>query len=917
MRALSTSMGTKHTILISPRDNRTAVVENLGSTDSLTQATVTLDGRTVTIGDYVARFPATEFVAVESLDDAATALTAAKDRCYSLDFLLMLFDTGLSTPLKRRAAEALDKLLESEANRNYVLDILLSQPLPKDTDFKTAKLLGRENGPTQQLVCLLEETRQRAEFAFHAWLAIRDDEIVTEDDRAIVRGQLIQLGIIRRTVTEFISRHNSPHPFFEILLRARADFLLSIVGKFLTEYTTRLPEILPPPWNPIEQPIQSYAERIFHELSPEKQRACVTLFSRLVDIGDAHHSYGPRRVDIRDLSPEEQSVATTLIGARLLVSLEAAEEIAVVGWKTVEVVDQELLVHWERLHSWIKHDRPFLRWRQQLDSDVAVFHNNKERWVLRGRRLREAKQFYPARKADLSPEADALLHHYFALRHPRHVQVRRRWQVLVGCLSVICLLCFLGYVQVLHNVRTLLEMPANRLQVQFEKYSTYRWLYRSRLSHEMTDGENAQDRLRATLAMAHFFPGRPVLEAARQVLREFDYDDEIEAENLNLAMKQLYVELGPITFLSEAIQDPEDPTLATEFIVHSASARQPARVASDLHEFLMQEKDPHQKAYLQYLWCLLNGTDLTTDAAVTQELLSLYQTSDDSGVHAAAAWALRQRGEAIAELEEKLTNEPESTPEHSQDWYLSEPVISSQATQFGALEAERFTFVRIGRSDRFRPARTSQVWVSDREVSISQFRAVCPERFQSKIPLPPEPGNQADDRGPMNRVSFYDALIFCDRLSEAHGLDPYYELDETDYNWKSGSWKVSPEFPALKSATKIGYRLPTLDEWTFACRAMSDVDYSFGRNRTRSDLFAHFGKEAPAICGSLRPSRMGLSDMYGNVREWCWDPSSSRVFLCGDSFRMKFPNENRNLIEVFPSVRSDECGFRIFLTFNE
>lgn len=235
-------MGTKHTILISPRDSRTAVFEQLGSENSHAQAGVSLDGRTLTLGDYLARFPATEFAVADSLGDGATALTAAKDRSYTLDFLLMLFDHDLSTSLKSRAADELDELLECEANRNYVLDIVLSQPLPKDTDFNAAKLLGRKNGATQQLVGVLEATRQRAEFAFDAWLAIRKHPMVTQFGPQLVRAKLIQSGTIRKVVTELTTRQRAHELRGSVAMTAQSHLDGRIVLAFLNEYQGLLPE---------------------------------------------------------------------------------------------------------------------------------------------------------------------------------------------------------------------------------------------------------------------------------------------------------------------------------------------------------------------------------------------------------------------------------------------------------------------------------------------------------------------------------------------------------------------------------------------------------------------------------------------------------------------------------------------------
>ncbi|MBN2824701.1 MAG: formylglycine-generating enzyme family protein [Campylobacterales bacterium] len=96
-------------------------------------------------------------------------------------------------------------------------------------------------------------------------------------------------------------------------------------------------------------------------------------------------------------------------------------------------------------------------------------------------------------------------------------------------------------------------------------------------------------------------------------------------------------------------------------------------------------------------------------------------------------------------------------------------------------------------------------------------------------------------RRPIMRVSWEDAVAYCEWLSQ-----------------KSGQI----------------YRLPTETEWEYACRAGTTTKWSFGDDEKELEKYAWYsenseGKTHPV--GELKPNPWGLHDMHGNVWEWCED----------------------------------------------
>ena len=180
--------------------------------------------------------------------------------------------------------------------------------------------------------------------------------------------------------------------------------------------------------------------------------------------------------------------------------------------------------------------------------------------------------------------------------------------------------------------------------------------------------------------------------------------------------------------------------------------------------------------------------------------------------------------------------------------------------------------------------------------------------------------NECGDKNPVETVSWYEAVEFCNRLSDMDGLNPCYLINGDDVAWTSCT----------------GYRLPTEAEWEYAARGGSVEQFNTPEQETinASEMLpkectkckANMG---PKIVGCSPPNKFGLQDMIGNVFEWCWDwyeedpdsqpkidpegpASGKRHVIRGGGWCEPAPScQSADRLTPSPHMRSNDLGFRV------
>lgn len=242
------------------------------------------------------------------------------------------------------------------------------------------------------------------------------------------------------------------------------------------------------------------------------------------------------------------------------------------------------------------------------------------------------------------------------------------------------------------------------------------------------------------------------------------------------------------------------------------------------------------------------------------------------------------------------------------------------------------------------------LYVSDHEVTRGEYKKIIGSD-PSKLKARDKNGNElnGDDvlNHPVDSVNWYEAIVYCNKLSKKEGLVPCYTIDSSTspVEWGKVPHDSDSKWNTIEcDFSANGYRLPTEEEWEYLARSgkpLGGYKYS-GSNNLEDVAWSHNNCGYGNDCYQTREVKtkkandLGLYDMTGNVYEWCWDSAdyddnqkqvygfhrcrggsmdTSDLGLGGRTCYLEISARSRN--RIFSEFSRENIGFRVVRTVTE